>query len=152
MGTDENHERVLVDSDIVIDHLRGIRPLPPTPLAYSVITRCELFAGRDDPEMLRALLSRMRELTVDPPIAERAGTLKRTAQVPTPDALIAATALEHRLPLMTRNERHFGRVSGLELRVPPSPGRAGKSGPERYRRDDSKRGRPGENVQRAKDV
>jgi predicted nucleic acid-binding protein len=109
---------VLVDSDIVIDHLRGARPLPKIPLAYSVITRCELFAGRDDAEMLRRLLDRMLELHVDSQIAERAGALKRTVKLQTPDALIAATALENDLPLMTRNERHFGRVPGLDLRVP----------------------------------
>jgi predicted nucleic acid-binding protein len=83
-----------------------------------VITRCELFAGRDDAGMLRGLLDRMRELPVDSQIAERAGALKRTVKLQTPDALIAATALENDLPLMTRNERHFGRVPGLDLRVP----------------------------------
>jgi toxin FitB len=118
VATAEIRERVLVDSDVVIDHIRGAKPLPQTLLAYSVITRCELFAGRDDGEMLRRLLSRMQELTIDSSIAERAGELKRTTQVPTPDALIAATALEHGLPLMTRNERHFCRVAGLELRTP----------------------------------
>jgi predicted nucleic acid-binding protein len=35
-----------------------------------------------------------------------------------PDALIAATALQHELPLMTRNRRHFDRVPGLELQAP----------------------------------
>lgn len=119
MATAENGARVLVDSDVVIDHLRGAKPLPEMSLSYSIITRCELFAGRDDGEMMRGLLSRMQELAVDSSIAERAGELKRTRQVPTPDALIAATALEHGLPLMTRNERHFGRVPGLELRTPP---------------------------------
>jgi toxin FitB len=118
VATAESHGRVLVDSDIVIDHLRGARELPKIPLAYSVITRCELFAGRDNAEVLRRLLARMRELAIDSPIAERAGALKRTVQLQTPDALIAATALEHCLPLMTRNERHFGRVPGLELRMP----------------------------------
>jgi toxin FitB len=118
VATAEGGRRVLVDSDILIDHLRGARRLPRIPLAYSVITRCELFAGRDDADVLRRLLSRMRELSIDSSIAERAGALKRTTQVPTPDALIAATALEHGLALMTRNERHFGRVPGLEL-LPP---------------------------------
>lgn len=115
---------VMVDSDIVIDHIRGIRQLPPLPLAYSVITRCELFAGRDDPERLRRLLAPMQEFPIDSEIAERGGALKRESQVPTPDALIAATALKHRLPLMTRNLRHFERVPGLTLRAPhdkPTP-------------------------------
>lgn len=109
---------VMVDSDIVIDHIRGIRQLPPLPLAYSVITRCELFAGRDDPQTLRRLLAPMQEFPIDSEIAERGGALKRESRVPTPDALIAATALKHRLPLMTRNLRHFERVPGLTLCAP----------------------------------
>jgi predicted nucleic acid-binding protein len=109
---------VLVDSDIVIDHIRGARPLPAFPLAYSTITRCELFAGRDDATYLRELLAPLHEIPVDSSIAELGGTLRRTTRLPTPDALIAATALEHELSLMTRNRRHFERVPGLSLRSP----------------------------------
>ncbi len=121
----ERRGQVLVDSDIVIDHLRGARPLPSFPLAYSVITRCELFAGRDETERLRRVLASMQEIPVDSSIAERGGALKRTAQLQTPDALIAATALEHKLPLMTRNRRHFDRVAGLDLQTPLAPSGSG---------------------------
>ncbi len=114
----ESRAPIMIDSDVVIDHIRGARRLPPEPLAYSVITRCELFAGRDDPEMLRSLLAPLQEIPVDRATAERGGILKRDVKLPTPDALIAATALEHDLPLMTRNVRHFGRVPGLDLRAP----------------------------------
>jgi predicted nucleic acid-binding protein len=114
----ESRGRVLVDSDVVIDHIRGARPLPSFPLAYSAITRCELFAGRDRAELLHRLLAPMHEIAVDSQIAQLGGTLRRAAQLPTPDALIAATALEHELPLMTRNRRHFERVAGLQLRAP----------------------------------
>lgn len=31
------------------------------------------------------------------------------------DALIAASAIEHRLAVLTANVRHFGAVSGLQL-------------------------------------
>jgi toxin FitB len=120
VATIDSRGRVLVDSDIVIDHLRGARALPSFPLACSVITRCELFSGRDEAEVLHRLLAQMYEIEVDPAIAERGGTLKRDLQLPTPDALIAATALEHELPLMTRNQRHFGLVEGLDLRLPQS--------------------------------
>jgi predicted nucleic acid-binding protein len=116
---------ILVDSDIVIDHLRGVRKLPSPPLAYSVITRCELFAGRDDPSRLPELLAPLHEIAIDAQIAERGGVLRREAQVPMPDALVAATALVHELPLMTRNRRHFERVHGLNLLAPerqPEPG------------------------------
>lgn len=110
-----------MDSDVVIDHLRGAHPLPDFPLAFSVITRCELFAGRDREEYLRELLAPMHEIQIDASIAERGGVLKRTVQLQTPDALIAATALEHDLALMTRNRRHFDRVHGLTLRHPQEP-------------------------------
>jgi len=36
----------------------------------------------------------------------------------TPDALIAATALEHGLALVTRNRRDFERVHGLRVLDP----------------------------------
>ncbi len=107
-----------MDSDVVIDHIRGASPLPNFPLAFSVITRCELFAGHDRKEYLRELLAPMHEIPLDASIAERGGALKRTAQLQTPDALIAATALEHELALMTRNRRHFDRVPGLTLCEP----------------------------------
>ncbi len=117
--------RILLDTDVLIDHLRGHRPLHLSDpgLRISVITRCELFAGRNvnEPE-LRQMFSVLEELSVDQVIAETAGRIRRTSDIPVPDALIAATALEHQLPLMTRNRRHFNRVAGLQLRTPPEPG------------------------------
>ncbi|MGH8933588.1 MAG: type II toxin-antitoxin system VapC family toxin [Egibacteraceae bacterium] len=38
--------------------------------------------------------------------------------IATPDALIAATALVHGLTLVTRNERNFARVPGLQVELP----------------------------------
>jgi predicted nucleic acid-binding protein len=64
------------------------------------------------------VLAPLREIPLDSKIAERGGELKRDVKVATPDALIAATALAHDLPLMTRNVRHFERVPGLTL-CPP---------------------------------
>jgi toxin FitB len=110
---------LLVDSDIFIDHLRGAREIKSTRhhLSYSVITRCELFAGRRvDEQQIRLLLSPFRELPVTSEVAETAGRLRRKAQMRTPDALIAATALVHGLGLVTRNRRDFEHVSRLRLR------------------------------------
>ncbi len=85
------------------------------------MTRCELFAGRNTHEQrLRETLNQLDELPVDRAIAESAGRIRRTTQLAVADALIAATALEQRIPLMTRNRRHFELVQGLTLREPPS--------------------------------
>jgi predicted nucleic acid-binding protein len=114
--------KVLLDTDILIDHLRGHRPLrlSDPKLKISIVTRCELFAGRNvDEPKLRRTLSVLDELAVDQAIAESAGQIRRESNIPVPDALIAATALQHALPLVTRNRRHFDRVAGLELQTPP---------------------------------
>jgi predicted nucleic acid-binding protein len=110
---------VLVDTDIFIDHLRGAAPLVPGRhrLHYSVITRAELFAGSSATHLITRLLAPFRELTVGRAVAERAGRIKREIGIPMPDALVAATALEHHLSVATRNTRHFESVRGLRLRA-----------------------------------
>lgn len=112
---------LLVDTDVCIDHLAGVRRLPRGAgrLGYSVITRAELLAGADGDEEpdVRRLLAGMDEVPVDRRIADRAGRLRR--EVPAlhmPDALIAATALVHSLSLHTKNVRDFRRVAGVRLR------------------------------------
>jgi tRNA(fMet)-specific endonuclease VapC len=112
---------VLLDSDVLIDHLRGHRKLKAIDehLSISVVTRTELYAGHQHEEpRVEAVLERMVELDVDTVIARGAGRIKRDTGLKIADALIAATALEHDLPLMTRNRRHFERVPGLDLRTP----------------------------------
>lgn len=109
---------LLVDTDVFVDHLRGARGLRPGTrrLSYSVITRCELFAGTDgDEEVIGRLLGAFLEIPVDRTVAERAGRIRRGSLIRTPDALIAASALEHGLSLMTRNRRDFSRITGLKV-------------------------------------
>jgi predicted nucleic acid-binding protein len=113
--------RILLDTDVLIDHLRGHRRLNlrDPDQAISVVTRCELFAARNvDEPALRRTLSVLEEIAVDRTIAESAGRVRRTAGIPVPDALIAATALAHELAVMTRNRRHFELVPGLTLQAP----------------------------------
>jgi predicted nucleic acid-binding protein len=110
----------LVDTDVLVDHLRGARPFKPrtvTGVSYSVITRAELFAGRASQEgEVSRLLAPFRELPVDRHIAELGGRLRREHGIRLADALIAATALTHRLDLWTRNVRDFEAVPKLRLR------------------------------------
>ncbi len=112
---------VLVDSDVLVDHLRGHRRLVrgADTLHVSAVTRAELFSGRAAQERgVRRLLEAMIDIPVDVAIAERAGRIRRSSMVRLPDALIAATAIEHRLVLVTRNDRDFAGIKGLRIRLP----------------------------------
>ena len=111
----------LVDTDVFIDHLRGAHRLVPPAgrLAYSVVTRCELFAGRYvDEELVHALLAPFEEVEIDREVAEHAGRLRRAGGVRTPDALVAASAITRGLTLVTNNVRDFEHIPGLNIRKP----------------------------------
>jgi predicted nucleic acid-binding protein len=113
--------RILVDSDVLVDHLRGhVRFVSGRDEVHvSTITRSELFAGRlPDEARVRLLLTAMTEIPVDAAIAERAGRIRRASHARLPDALLAATAIEHGLTLVTRNARDFAAIRGLRLRAP----------------------------------
>jgi predicted nucleic acid-binding protein len=112
---------LLLDTDVFVDLLRGARRLDISGhrVSYSVITRAELFAGRgSDEQRVGRVLSPFREIGIDRAIAERAGRLRRAGGIEMPDALIAATALEHGLELATRNVRDFANIPALRVRDP----------------------------------
>jgi predicted nucleic acid-binding protein len=109
---------LLVDTDVFVDHLRGHTELRlgSHRAHVSGITRAQLLAGTSAADVIVTLLSPYREIPIHRSIAERAGRIRRETGLRLPDALIAATALTHRLGLVSRNVRDFGRVRGLRLR------------------------------------
>jgi predicted nucleic acid-binding protein len=112
---------LLLDTDVLIDHLRGHRRLlaGADNFAYSVLTAAELWAGASaDEAILRPLLASMREVPLTRQMAELAGSLRRKHKIPLADAVIAATALSEGLELLSRNQRHYAPVPGLRLRKP----------------------------------
>ena len=112
----------LLDSNVLILHLREdpevvallTRWATQHELYISVVTRTEILAGmrpREERQTIN-LVNSLTNLTVDRFIADRAGRLiydytRRGFQVSFADALIAATALEHDLTLVTTNVQHF---------------------------------------------
>ena len=116
---------ILLDTDIFIDYFNTDRfhalfDSSRFIVYYSIITKKELLTkpGLRDNERASILaeltLCRLIPLMVS--IAARYSDLRRRyPQLEQSDALIAATALVKRLPLMTRNKRHFKVISDLTL-------------------------------------
>src|SRR5712691_2034550 len=96
----------LLDTDVCSDHLRGVRQLDRALEGawYSVITRFELYAGEATEESrVDALLSSLNEIPFDGTLAMAAGRLRRTFGLRVADAIVAGTAIENALELVTRN-------------------------------------------------
>jgi len=121
---------VVVDTDLLIDFLRGRGPgaalvhtmISEQRLRVTAITAFELRIGSDflprRDDILRLL--RSRTVPVDQASALRAGevatTLRRSGQdIGLADCLQAGVCLRHGLPLATRNRKHFARVDNLRL-------------------------------------
>ncbi len=126
--------RYLIDTDWIIDALNDqaeaidhLANLAPDGLAISLISYGELWEGarfaRDSEREIFGLAAFLRGkelLTLSVEIMRRFGDLRgefrRTGRTLSDfDLLIAATAIEHDLILVTRNVRHFQRIPGLEI-------------------------------------
>jgi len=114
---------VLVDSDILIEVLRGRKAEPvklwralvetAQPLFYSPVSLAEIQHGMREPqrEPVERMLSSMNCVPIDIEIATRAGDYMRvfhaSHSVELGDAFIAATATVNDLPLWTQNRKRF---------------------------------------------
>ena len=112
--------RALLDTDVIVEHLRGreqarqfVRGLQVAGFA-SAVTVAELFAGvkgEEEEDRLRRLLHAFEILPVTPAAAELAGAFRRTYGrshgTGLTDALIAAAAETQGATLYTFYVRHF---------------------------------------------
>ncbi len=130
-------ELVLVDTSVLVAMERGELRLsalqeaqPGARLAISAITVSELLHGwhraktqpqRESRErFLTALLAQLEILPFDLAAAREHGRAwallaERGEIIGAHDLIIAATALAHRIPLVTLNQREFRRVETLQL-------------------------------------
>jgi len=121
----------VVDSDILIDALRGREPsrtrvaegLKAGTLATTAITAFELRSGvrtTKQEEEIEDLLAPLSILAFDEDASRAAATARRELEgrgetIGMGDYLIAGVCLSRALPLLTRNRHHFDRIPGLLL-------------------------------------
>ena len=120
---------ILVDSDVLIEHLRGKTAArdwlvnarrTSGPLAISVVSLTEVAGGMRSPELreVMRLLGSMKRFEVTEQVAWRAATLmneyrRSHSGIGLGDYLIAATALTGGLELASLNIRHYPMFPGL---------------------------------------
>lgn len=127
---------MLLDSSILIYYLNGldapgfrlaVGSAVKAGAAISIITRIEILGWRGyagNPQGIgysEQLIEHLNEIPLTEAIAKRCIELRRNTSLKLPDALIAATALETRFPLMTRNVADFRNIPGLILQNPFIP-------------------------------
>lgn len=115
-------QALLIDSDILIDHLRKeqgaldyIRQKidDGSPLFISVLSRIEILSGarKGEDETIRSLFGILIPVDDDLAIADGAGEylkkFRKSHALSIGDAVIAATAKEMGMNLVTRNIKHY---------------------------------------------
>lgn len=123
-------EKILIDTDVIIDFLRGygkrakdiflkienrqIKPL------VSLISIIELYSGEDTEtksklRVLQQLLSYFDVFVPDLFCAKLAGSLRRKYKLSLADAVIAASCQMQQAELLTFNTKHFKAISEIKL-------------------------------------
>ena len=118
---------VLVDTDVMVDFLRGhskavaLVHAQSARIILSSIVAAELYAGvRGDGELisLDSLIQLFRVVPVSPELARAAGLYKRdyakSHDVGLADAIIAATAQAENADLNTLNTKRYPMIKGLK--------------------------------------
>ena len=117
-------DNVLVDTNIVIYGVGGnykIRSLlEGKTLFISVITEMELlgnpFKTEREKYLIRDFISNCFSLNIDSEIKEKTIAIRKKLRIRLPDAIIAATSIVHKLPLITV-DRDFGKLLIPNLQI-----------------------------------
>lgn len=120
----------LTDTDILIDAARGVADAiaflaaqrAAAGVSVSIISAMELIAGCRNKTELTQTQQFLQPVRVLPIVGNTSRTACELMEsfflshgLLIPDALIAATALEHGLTLHTKNTRHFQMIPGLKV-------------------------------------
>lgn len=118
-----------LDTDILIDYLHGKEEardfLKREYIFYSIstIVVVEIYSGEEmkmgkKRRHVEEFLENFHIIPVSKQIAQKAGDLRRSYRLPFADMIVASTAIENGLPLITRNTKHYKGVTGLILIKP----------------------------------
>lgn len=122
--------KILVDTDVIIDLIRlnekdktlfnQVFQNVDNSAVISFTTVIELYAGQgtrktEERDFIERIIGETEVINGAMDIYRKSGEYIRDHKMSFPDALIAATAAIYKLPLLTRNEKHFKHIQGVEI-------------------------------------
>ena len=106
--------RALFDTNIILDHIKGIAAAPIELARYedraiSIVTVIEVLVGVTPASEAaeRAFIARFTVIPLDDGVAEEAAILRRSHRIKLPDAIVWASARREGRLLVTRNTKDF---------------------------------------------
>ncbi len=103
-----------VKAEILVDNL-----VKESPVAISAITEIELLCWKaatdDDLKVLNDFISDCFVFELEQTIKLKTAEIRKIYNIKLPDAIIAATAIVYELVLITRNEKDFLQIEGLNI-------------------------------------
>ena len=122
---------LLIDSDILIDFIRGYEPSYSFfkenngSMFISTLSKFEIIAGAKNQRkiiLLEEFLSNFSILMLNNEIVDSGYEIFKSIflknNMSYMDALIASTALYFKMPLVSRNKKHYNNVEKLQLIIP----------------------------------
>ena len=120
----------LIDSDILIDHLRQKTSIVSSLsqistdlnlFHLSTLSEMEIWSGQSTKDLsiqkqITRLLSTFHKISPDSKICQLAGELRRDLNLTPVDAIIAATAVVNNFILLTRNIKHYQSVNKIKIK------------------------------------
>lgn len=116
--------KYLLDSNIIIYLSKEILPLEKVfqnsnEYFISIITFMEVlghsFMSEVEEEKVKSLISKLKIIYVDQPIALEVVQIRKDKKIKLPDAIIAATAIVKNMSLMTYNIDDFKNIEKLQI-------------------------------------
>ncbi len=128
------NKKLLIDTDILIDISRGITPAinrikqeeVNNQLCISIITKMELIVGcrnKIEQQKLNKFLNRYIIININEAISNQSGQLLEKYRLShgllIPDAIIAATGIILKIPLVSKNQNDYRFITELNLLTYP---------------------------------
>jgi predicted nucleic acid-binding protein len=118
-------QRYLIDTNVIIDNFGNKLPAKASAFVnsfdpvLSAVTKVEVLgwlnATKEQLKPLYAFMETASVLSIDEVVIEKTIAIRQTKKIGLGDAIIAATALEHEMTLVTHNIADFKNNQGLKL-------------------------------------